>query len=594
VARVHEALVREELDSAPGPEWAEMVKGLRAELAEGAEGFEAPASVPSGTATVDAARPQTAQTHDASTPSKSLVATPDPTGSDATPANASPPARRWASHMLATAAVLLVVALGALALYSSRASTTQLALNGRTDQAATKPVSIAVLPFVNIGADPADEPFSDGLTDELIAALGKLPGIHVTGRTSAFALKGRGLNVRTIADTLGVDAVLEGSVRRAGNRLRITTQLVSAGDNGVLWTATYDRKLEDVFAVQEEIANAIVAALPLTPEAHAARVGTIQSRDLATYDLYLKGRYFWSRRSPPDLRRAVDYFQQAIARDSTYAQAYAGLADARVLLVILGDSPPAEQVPLARAAATAAIRLDSTLSEAHAALGNILEAFDWDRAGADREISRSIALDPGYATAHLYRGIHLLNRGRLDEALTELTLARTLDPLSAPVRMQLGRAYAFGHRTDEAVASLRTAVELNPSFTAAHLNLGDAYLQQNRTADALSAFSRAAALNGGRDSAQLAYGLAVTGRTAEARRLLNALVSPSRGHYLPPVPVAKAYIGLGDANSAFRWLERGFDDRAAQMSTIKATTAFDALHSDPRWARLLQRLKLDP
>jgi tetratricopeptide (TPR) repeat protein len=360
----------------------------------------------------------------------------------------------------------------------------------------------------------------------------------------------------------------------------------------VLWTATYDRRTADVFAVQEEIAREIVAALPEPVGGHTARTTAIQTRDLETYERYLKGRYFLGRRTPPDLRRAAAYFEQAVARDSAYAQAYAGLADARVLLVLLGDSPPREELPQARLAVAKAIRLDSTLSEAYAASSNIIEGFDWDSVGSERASMRAIALDPGNVTAHLFRGIHLLNRGRLVDAVSELTLARTLDPLSAPVRMQLGRAYTTARRSDDAVASLRIAVELNPEFAAAYLSLGDALLQQRRTSEALTAFRRAASLNGGRDSAQLAYGLAVTGERAAAQAILAALLAPSRHKYIPPIPVARAFAGLGDRKSALQWLERAVDEGAAQARGINAMPVFDFLHDDPRWVSLLRRLHL--
>ncbi|MEO8564147.1 MAG: BTAD domain-containing putative transcriptional regulator [bacterium] len=591
VARVHEALVREELETVPGPEWSTAVQKLRAKLAAPATRDHASPDTPPAPPTLDADR-STSDSPQRIEGSASPAEPPSPTS--AAQARTSRPALGRRARLGVAAGVALAVAVTAFAVRQQRSASRLARASDATLRPAAPPVSVAVLPFVNTSGNPSDEPFSDGLTDELISALGKVEGIRVTGRTSAFALKGRGLDVRTIADTLHVGAVLEGSVRRVGDRLRVTAQLVSAGDNGVLWTAAYDRKLEDVFAVQEEIARAIVAALPPTVGGRTARVDAIRARDLATYELYLKGRYFWSRRTPPDLRRAATYFEQAIARDSTYAQAYAGLADARFQLVILGGSAPSEELPRARAAVAAAIRLDSTLSEAHAASSNIIEAFDWDSVGAERAVARAITLDSGNATAHLYRGIHLLNRGRTTEALDELARARTLDPLSAPVRMQLGRAYVNAHRSDEAIASLRSAVELSPEFTAAYLTLGDAYLQKGQASEALAVFRRAAELNGGRDSAQLAYGLAVTGERAAAEKLVSALIAPSRRRYLPPVPVAKAYAGLGNTDAAFGWLERGFDERAAQMRTIKATPAFDALHGDPRWANLLRRLHLTP
>ncbi|MEO6526886.1 MAG: BTAD domain-containing putative transcriptional regulator [Gemmatimonadaceae bacterium] len=588
IARLHETLIRQELDTSPGPEWAAAVDALLAQLAEPAEhGGAAPVLPPTP------AKPPVE--HVSSVAADAALVQLEPIAS--TPATAASTASwrtgaRTPARSRVLAGALLALGLGALGVSQRRLLSPPRPEQATSGRLAATSVSVAVLPFVNTSGDAGDEPFSDGLTDELISELSKVSGIRVTGRTSAFALKGRGLDVRAIADTLGVNAVLEGSVRRAGNRLRVTAQLVSASDNGVLWTATYDRKTVDVFAVQEDIAHAIVAALPPTAGGRGTPNTVVHTRDLATYELYLRGRYFLGRRTPPDLRLAAAYFEQVVARDSMYAHAYAGLASARVLLVQLGDSPPRDQLPRARHAVAEAIRLDSTLSEAYAVSSNILEGFDWDSVGSDRASVRAIALDAGNVSAHLFRGIHLLNRGRFVDAVAELNQARTLDPLSAPVRMQLGRAFVRARRSEDAVTSLRIAVELNPEFSAAYLGLGDALLQQGRTNDALSAYRRAAELNGGRDSAQLAYGLAVTGERDAARAILAALLAPSRRKYLPPVPVARAFAGLGDKEAAFLWLERAATEHAAQTRTINATPTFDTLHDDPRWAILLRRLRL--
>ncbi|MEO8336890.1 MAG: BTAD domain-containing putative transcriptional regulator [bacterium] len=575
VARVHEALLREELDVAPGPEWSATVDGLRAELARAPE-QSPPQPRDIGNLDDTLASPSIEPTRESVLEPSALVLT----------------RRRWTPYLLAAGAFVLL----GIGCYTVLRNRTASRSNSSTPpaRATASRTSVAVLPFANNGGTASDEPFADGLTDELISALGKVTGIRVTGRTSAFALKGRGLNVRTIADTLGVGSVLEGSVRREGDRLRVSAQLVSTSDNSVIWAETYDRKLADVFAVQAEIARAISTALLPALGGRVASAGPVRIRDLATYELYLKGRYFSGRRTPSDLRRATAYFERAVANDSTFAQAYAGLADARVLLVLLGDSPPQDELPRARAAAATAIRLDSTLAEAHAALGNINEAFDWDAASADTELARAVRLDPGYATAQLYHGIHLLNRGHFAEAAARLEQARALDPLSAPVRMQLGRMYVSAHRPDLALPFLQSAVELSPEFTAAYLQIGDAYLQQHNYPAALGAFRRAAALNGGRDSAQIAFGLAATGQRDSAMKVLGALLADPARRYLPPVPVAKAYVALGDVDAAFRWLERGYDQRAAQMRTIKVTPAFDPLHSDPRWSGLLHRMHVEP
>ena len=605
-ARVHETLVRGELDATPGPGWAAAVDEIRAGLAR-----PAVAAATSAPAIADA-RPAVP---DADAGALAVLRSNAPAGlldapaDDVTSARVSPlferarsategadraAGRRWWRGRRAIAAALLVFGgLASYAAWTRRPSLVRRAVTASPTAGATAHASVAVLPFANTAGDPADEHFSDGLTDEIIGALSRVPGLKVTGHTSAFALKGRGLSVRTIADTLGVATVLEGSVRRAGDRLKVTAQLVSGGDNGVLWSETYDRNLEDVFAVQEDIARAIVGALRPTLGNRPGQVAPIAAQDLATYELYLEGRYFLDRRTPADLRRAIAYFTQAVERDSGYARAHAGLADARVLLVILADGPPREEIPLARAAAATAIRLDPSLAEAHATLANILGAFDWDSRRADEEFARAIALDPGYATAHLYWGVQLVNRGQSDEALSQLNQARAIDPLSAPVRMQLGRAYVAAHRPGDAMPFLRAAVELNPQFDAAHLQLGDAYLQQHEPEKALAAFRQAALLNGRRDSVQLAYALAATGQATEARALLAAQLAVPPHVYVPPVPVARAYVALGDADAAFRWLERGYAERAGAMRSINATPAFDALHADPRWTSLLRRLRIE-
>lgn len=573
MARVHEALVRSEFDATPGPAWAAAVEALRV---EGARQPNAAATAVTSSAAGDAGA--------ALTPLPSPISTDADNAPRTVRGGARPAIMRRLARLALAACVLLLAGLAVRALLG----------RGGSSRAAGERASVAVVPFANTSGDAADEHFSDGLTDELISALSKVPELKVTGHTSAFALKSRGLTVRTIADTLGVATVLEGSVRRAGDRLKVTAQLVSASDNSVLWSESYDRSRKDIFTVQEEIARAIVGALAPALRGQATPAKVSQPRDLATYELYLEGRYFLGRRTAADFQRAVGYFEQAVARDPTYARAWAGLADAHVLLVVLADRPPREELPPARAAAARAIRLDATLAEAHAALGNIRETFDWDARGADEEFALAVALDPSYSTAHLYRGIHLVNRGRFDDALAELTQARALDPLSAPVRMQLGRSYVSAHRPDEAITVLRTALELNPLFAAAHVQLGEAYLEQGKTTEAVAAFRTAAVLGGARDSAQLAYALATTGERRAAMGIVEALLASPEHSYLPPVQVAKAYVALNDADAAFAWLERGYEERAAQMRGLKVSPGFDRLHADRRWAPLLRRLGLEP
>jgi TolB-like protein/Tfp pilus assembly protein PilF len=450
---------------------------------------------------------------------------------------------------------------------------------------------VAVLPFANTSGDPGDEPFSDGLTDELIGALSQVSGLKVSPRTSAFALKGRGLGVRAVADTLGVATVLEGSVRRAGDRLRVTAQLVNAADDGVLWSETYDRERRDVFGVQEEIARAIVGALRVrlgtgTGEPLVRRA----TADLEAYELFLKGRYFWTRRTQESLPHARRYFERAIARDPAYARAYSGLASTYVLLGVFGHRPPHEVMPHARAAAAQAVALDSTLAEAHAALGHVRYMYDWDWAGAGRAFERALALDPEYGTGWLLYGIQLLQQGRLAEAEPALERARALDPLDPSTSLSLGRLHLSARRGDHGVAMLRAALELNPEFSFAHQQLGHAYLAQGRATEALAAFRRAAALSGVRDSAHLAHALAVTGERGAAGGVLRELLASSGRRYVPPFGVAVAYAGLGDVDAAFRWLDRAVEERSSFVTGAKTLPAFDRLRADPRWGLLLRRM----
>lgn len=453
--------------------------------------------------------------------------------------------------------------------------------------------SVAVLPMVNTSGDPENEHFSDGLTDELIGALCKVPELTVSGRTSAFALKGKGLSVRAIADTLGVANVLEGSVRRAGDRLKVRVQLVNA-DGSVRWSEAYDRTLTDVFAVQEEIARAVVAALEIHLGAARGPLVRPAPTDLIAYDLFLKGRYYRRRLTAADLRRATDYFEQAIARDATYASAYAWLCNAHVLLVVFGGRPAREEVDRARAYAAKAVALDGTLSDAHWALAEVLMALDRNWPAAGREYQRALALDPGNVDArHLY-AIYLLAQRRTDEAMAELTRTLSADPLLAEAHMTVGRLYMSTGQPLRAIACLREAVELSPTFSFARGQLGHAYLQQGMRDDAIAEFERAAADGGARDSAQLAYAYAVVGRIQDARRLLAKLLAGDQG-YPPPFHVSMAYVGLGDADEAFRWLERAYAEHDPWLGVgLNVAPAFEPLQADRRFTELVRRLGLAP
>jgi tetratricopeptide (TPR) repeat protein len=308
------------------------------------------------------------------------------------------------------------------------------------------------------------------------------------------------------------------------------------------------------------------------------------------YEHFLKGQFFRRQQTPAALDRAIAYFETAIARDSGYARAHAGLADALALRVLFGDRPPRVEHPRALRAAARAVALDTALADAHASLGHLAFIYQWDWATADRELQRALALDSTLTTARLWRGIALLDRRRFAEAAAVLERALAADPLAATVRMTLGRVHLARGEPARAVVLLQSALELNPRFAYAHQQLGHAYLRDGRGAAARAAFARAAAVGGASDSAQLAYAYGATGHRMEALTLLSALLLSAERRYLPPFGVAMAYAGLGDADAAFRWLERAVEERAAFMDGLAVAPGFASLHGDPRWSQLLRRV----
>jgi serine/threonine-protein kinase len=490
------------------------------------------------------------------------------------------PHRARFSKLVLGAAALVVIAVVALIVKLVRS------------EAGVAPApSIAVLPFVSTSGNADDEPFTDGLTDELIAALSRVPTLRVVARTSTFALKGKNLAIQTIADTLHVNYLVEGTVRRAQERLKVAAQLVDVRDSRVAWSATYDRDRRDVFAVQEQIARDIATALSvrLTGNDVPTRLAPRPTEDFEAYQLYSKGRYFFNMRRKDELHRAVRYFVEATQRDPRFARAYAGLADAYSALGIFGFERPHDVFPKARAAAERAVALDPKLGEAHGALAQELFTYEWNWKAAEESFTTAIALDPNYPQTRIAYAAFLQGQDRGEEALAQLRAMRELDPLASTGPMS-GRVYVNSHRPDEAIRDLLEALELNPRSELAIQLLGHAYLQKGMNDEAIDAFRRAAALNGVRDSAHLAYGYAVTGHRDDAKRLIETLVASDRTRYLPPFHIALAYAGLGDKDAAFRWLDRAYNERASFMDGIKVTPGFKVLHSDPRFAALLKRM----
>jgi len=451
--------------------------------------------------------------------------------------------------------------------------------------------SIAVLPFISTNGNADEDPFTDGLTDELISALSRVPTLRVVGRTSTFALKGTNLDVQAIADILHVHMLIEGTVRRDHERLKVSTQLVDARGTRVLWSETYDRDRRDIFAVQEQIARDVATALSirLTGTDSATRLTERPTEDFEAYQLYQKGRYFQNLRQGDDLHRAVQYFAEAIQRDPGFARAYAGLADAYSALGIFGYARPHDVFPKARAAAERALALDPRLGEAHGALAHVMLTYEWNWKAAEESFKTGVALDPKYPQIRVAYAALLMGQSRGEEALAQLRAVRELDPLS-PTGLLSGRVYVNTRRPDAAIRDLKEALELYPRSDLALQQLGHAYLQKGMNDKAIDAFRRAAVLSGIRDSAHLAYAYGVTGHRADGKRLIERLVASGRNRYLPSFHIALAYAGLGDKDAAIRWLERGYDERASFMDGLNVTPGFDVLRSDPRFVALLKRM----
>jgi eukaryotic-like serine/threonine-protein kinase len=454
--------------------------------------------------------------------------------------------------------------------------------------------AIAVLPFVNASPDPDNEYFSDGMTDELINALTKVEGLHVASRTSVFALKNLREDVRAIGTRLNVSAVLEGTVRKAGNRLRITVQLSSVADGRTLWSERYDREMADVFAIQDEMAQTIVRTL----RALLGDIGTTTpvryTENVKAYGLYLKGRFWWNRRTQADIAEGVRYFEQAIAEDPGYALAYTGLADSYALDLDYRGVPVAEGMERARAMAQRAIALDETLAEAHTSLGWVTFIYDWDWPTAGREFSRAVELNPRYATARQWHAWLLAAMGRFDEAIAEGRAAIELDPGSVSIRRSLGWLHYYARQYEAALDHLRRALAMNPTAEETHRLLGLVYLQQGLYDDAAASFKEAMASSAYdvMAFAGLGYVAARRGRVDEAKVVLDELLERSKTQYVSPVALCGLYINLNQADDAFEWLERAYSERRGWLAYLKIEPMFDRLRNDPRFLRLVERMRL--
>jgi eukaryotic-like serine/threonine-protein kinase len=453
--------------------------------------------------------------------------------------------------------------------------------------------SVAVLPFVNASGDPNSEYLSDGITESLINSLSQLPHLKVMSRDSAFMFKGKDTDAQTVGRRLGVRAVFEGRVLQRGADLEISAELVDARDNSHVWGQRYNRKLADVFALQDDVAKEMTTALRmhLTGE-DEKRMAKSYTANPEAYQDYLKGRYWWNSEALDGLSKGMEYFQQAIAKDPTYGLAYSGLADSYSRLATSSSVPPKEAFPKAKEAALKALEIDDTLAEAHASLAWVKTLYDWDWSGAEREFQRAIAINPSYATAHGWYGVYLWHVGRLGEAVVEEKRALELDPLSLIINRNVGDAFYLARQYDQAIEQYRKTLELaaNPVF---HSSLGYAYLQKSMYKEALAEFEKSPA-----GAVGLGYAYAVTGRRTEAQKALDQFNELSKKRYLPARDWAIVYAGLGEKDKAFEWLEKAYAERSLGgpflTLGIKVEPLYDPLRSDPRFADLLRRMNLQP
>ena len=456
--------------------------------------------------------------------------------------------------------------------------------------------AIAVLPFKNLSDSKEDEYFADGITEDLITQLSKIADLKVISRTSVMQYKGISKNVREIGKDLDVGSVLEGSVRRAGNQVRIVAQLIDAHNEGHLWAETYDKEMTQIFAIQSDVAKEIAAALRATlSSGEKERIERKQTESTEAYQLCLKGRFYWNKRRARDLEMATDYFKQALEKDPNYALAYAGLAQTYVLFPEYAGLPAKEYFPRAEAAARRALELDENLAEAHSVLGLVRLQYAWDWSGAEREFKKAIELNPNFPTAHHWYNIMLGCVGRLDEAMNEIRRAQELDPLSLIINENVGAVFYSMRRYDEAIGQHKKTLELDQNFAGCHSALGDAYCQKGMFAEAIAEHQKVRVLSesGPYGLGPLGYAYARSGRVNEAKQVLNQLLAFSKQGYVVSYGIASVYNGLGVRNGALQWLERACEEHDRFIVDVKVDPALDNLRSDVRFKAILQRVGLE-
>ena len=492
---------------------------------------------------------------------------------------------KWAL-ILAAGLILVAIAFGGLLNWQ------RVKLKTSAPTSVIQEKSIAVLPFVNMSADKNDEYLSDGVSEELITALSKITGLQVKARTSSFAFKGRNEDIQKIAELLHVSHLLEGSVARAGNKLRITAQLIQASDGNHLWSDTYDREMQDIFAVRSEVAQQVAGTLQIRLLGEdKKRLNKKPTENLEAYNLYRQGRYYSENITQDSFKKALEFYQQAIEKDPRFALAYAGEADTNVVAADVFIAPR-EAFSKAKEGALKAIELEDNLAEAHAALGHVHFHYDWDWVAAEKEFKRALVLDPQSAQTHLLYTEYLVGMGRFEEAYDQGRQALQIDPLSTSAHVSLGFAFLCVGRSDDAIQQFSKAAELNPNDAWVRICLGRAYLGKGMEQRAIEEMETAQRSDPDNPLVigLLGYGYAVTGRRADALKSLEALGEMEKKHYVSRMSRVYVYAGLGDKDKAFEWLEKAYQERSDLLAWFRKDPESKGLHSDPRFAALMRKV----
>ena len=455
--------------------------------------------------------------------------------------------------------------------------------------------SIAILPFVNMSADAENEFFCDGLAEELLNALTKIESLKVAARTSAFSFKGTNTKVSEIGEALGVNTILEGSVRKAGERVRIMVQIVNAEDGYHLWSERYDREMNDIFAVQDEITLAVVEALKVKVlQSERSAMLKKATDDPEAYQLYLRGRAFWNRRTPADFEKAIGYFERAIIIDAKYSLAYCGLTDCYTLLAYFEEVAPHVLREKARVSALKAIALDEASAESHTSMAMYKLIFEFDLASAEHHFKKAVGLNPRLVTAQYLYGTHLATQRRFDEAFRRGRIALELDPLSGPLNGNVARALYIAGRYEDAIELAEKNLELAPNFFFTHWVLGVSYRQIRNIEKALDHLRKAVSLSGiFALKGDLGVAMAMAGRDAEARELLTELEAESKTRYVSPQWPAVIHAALGEKETALQYLAQAWEVRAIQLLWIAVDPNFDPLRSEPEFIELLDKSGID-